>query len=214
MFAFGGRNDKNNTLNLVWCRNLRNPISQWTAKTPMNKSRNNFASVVFENIIYVFGGNFNGNNLKNLILRSCERYDSQHNQWSTIESMIVARKNASAAVYNSCIYIAGGINAYGETEQTVEMYDPQTDTWSQVASMITARSHFALTLFFNRIWAIGGMGANKQSLHLVESYDSVLGRWKKEESLNIVRIGHSAIEFNEKLYVAGGYKKVFKNGKI
>ena len=213
LFAFGGRNLSNNPLNLVWSRNLSDYSSQWTNKAPMKKNRSNFSSVVFNDNIYALGGNFKDYNSKNQILRSCERYNSQLNKWATIDSMSIARKNASAAIYNNCIYIAGGFNEYGVTERSVEKYDFQSETWSEVVPMTTARSHFALTPFDNCLWAIGGLGDDKQALSSVESYDFKSNKWKPEESLNTGRIGHSAIEFNGELYVVGGFKKIIKNGK-
>ncbi len=132
---------------------------------------------------------------------------------SPIDSLKIARKNASAAVYNECIFIAGGINEHGETERSVEKFDPQSKVWSEISPMMTARSHFALTTFAGHLWAIGGRGDDKEALSSVESYDISANKWEIEESLNTARIGHSAIEFNEKLYVIGGFKKCLKNGK-
>ena len=179
----------------------------------MKKNRSNFSSVVFNDNIYALGGNFKNYYSGNRILRSCERYNSQSNHWATIDSMNIARRNASAAIYNNCIYIAGGLNEYGVTERSVEKYDFQSKTWSEVVPMTTARSHFALTPFDNCLWAIGGLGDDKQALSSVESYDFKSNKWKPEESLNTGRIGHSAIEFNGELYVVGGFKKIIKNGK-
>ncbi len=214
LFAFGGRNLSNNPLNLVWSRNLSDISSQWTAMAPMSKNRNNFSSVVFDNNIYALGGNLKDYYSENQTLRSCESYDSQLNQWATIDSMNIARKNASAAIYNNCIYIAGGYNEKRVTERSVEKYDFLSKTWSEVVPMTTARSHFALTPFDNCLWAIGGLGDDKQALSSVESYDFKSNKWKQEKSLNIGRIGHSAIEFNGELFVVGGFKEINKNGKL
>ena len=214
LFAFGGRNLNNNLLNLVWSRNLSDISSQWTAMAPMNENRSNFSSVVSDNDIYALGGNFKDYSSKNQILRSCERYNCKLNQWVTIDSMNIARKSASAAVYNNCIYIAGGSNEYEVTERSAEMYDIQSKTWSKIEPMKTARSHFALTPFAGRLWAIGGLGDDKQALSSVESYDFMSNKWKPEEPLSTGRIGHSAIEFNGELCVVGGFKQIIKNGKL
>ena len=182
--------------------------------TPMSKNRSNFSSVVFDNNIYALGGNFQDYDSGNRILRSCERYNSELNQWKTIDSMNNARRNASAAIYNNCIYIAGGTDENEVTERSVEKYDFQSKTWNEVTPMNIARSYFVLTPFAGRLWAIGGMGGDKQALSSVESYDFMSSKWKQEESLNTGRIGHSAIEFNGELYVVGGFKKIIKNGNV
>ncbi len=209
LYAFGGSHftDK------MWSRDLSEPSSsKWTVKTPMNIKRINFSSVVFNNVIYIFGGESEKDILpsplffgpKNTYECSCERYDTELNQWSMVANMNSGRVNASAAVFNGYIYIAGGKNKLWKTERSVERYCPETDTWREVAPMTTERSQFALTPFAGRLWAIGGRDGDSHTLSSCESYDPVTDTWREEAQLKEQRREHAATEFNGELYVVGG----------
>ncbi len=206
LYAFGGLNDSNNALNLMWSRDLSDPSSQWTARANMKQSRKEFCSVVLNDTIYALGGMSKNNNF----LRSCERYCSQLNEWSRVANMKFGRVGASAAVINGCIYVAGKTNKK-RADKSVSKYCSQTDTWREVAPMTTERYLFALTPFAGRLWAIGGLGGNGQLLSSCESYDPVTGTWREEAPMKGWRCGHAAIEFNGELYVVGGERD---DGKV
>ncbi len=208
LYAFGGRDNDKNALNLMWSRDLSDPSSQWTARADMKLSRRRFCSVVLNDTIYALGGV--DTNIQPL--RSCERYCSQLNEWSTVADMNSGRAGSSAAVINGSIYAAGGVNR-GEILKSVCKYCPETDTWREVAPMTTKRYVFSLTPFAGRLWAIGGKGGDFQPLSSCESYDPVTDTWREEAPMKKERCGHAAIEFNGELYVFGGANKVVK-GKM
>ncbi len=198
MYAFGGHY---NATNKMWSRDLSDPSSQWTARANMKQSRKQFCSVVLNDTIYALGGRGNNNEYS---LRSCERYCSQLNEWSTVADMNSYRDGASAAVINGCIYVAGGWNR--GVFKSVSKYCPETDTWREVAPMTTKRYVFSLTPFAGRLWAIGGKGGDFQPLSSCESYDPVTDTWREEAEMKEWRYRHAAIEFNGELYVVGGWK--------
>ncbi len=201
LYAFGGGGKYENPTNKMWSRDLSDPSSQWTARANMKQSRKQFCSVVLNDTIYALGGRGNNNEYS---LRSCERYCSQLNEWSTVADMNCERASASAAVIDECIYVAGGKDEQREVLNSVCKYCPETDTWREVAQMTTQRSEFSLTPFAGRLWAIGGRGGDLQLLSSCESYDPVTDTWREEEPMKEGRYGHAAIEFNGKLYVVGG----------
>ncbi len=204
MFAFGGIDDDNRATNKMWSRDLSDPSSQWTARANMKQSRKQFCSVVLNDTIYALGGRGNNNEYS---LRSCERYCSQLNEWSTVADMNSERVYASAAVINGCIYVAGGWNEELRAIRSVSKYCPETDTWREVAWMTTGRYFFTLTPFAGRLWAIGGLVGYGHRLSSCESYDPVTETWREEAPLKEGRRDHAAIEFNEELYVVGGWRK-------
>jgi hypothetical protein len=55
---------------------------------------------VINKIIYAMGGHNGLNRIK-----SCEKYDSNTNQWTKFEDMNVSKSDACAAVHDRCIYI-------------------------------------------------------------------------------------------------------------
>ncbi|KAH9399608.1 Kelch-like protein 10, partial [Tyrophagus putrescentiae] len=178
----------------IWSRDLSDPSSQWTSRANMNQRRKWFSSVVLNDSIYALGGVDKNNHS----LRSCERYDSQMNEWFLVAWMNRNFLYASAAVLNGCIYIAGGRGEKSNKNfvRSVEKYDPQSNRWSEVAPMTTARGWFSLTPFAGRLWATGGFRPY-QLLSSVESYDPVTDTWREEAPLKQGRRNHSAIEFNE-----------------
>ncbi len=212
LYAFGGWNTRGRPTKRLWRRNLSDlDSSQWTAKAHMNYSRSAFASVFINDNIYVLGGkHIKNDSFYDCPIRICELYYRSFNHWTTVEPMNSCRVNASAAVLNGCIYIAGGWTGE-EVEKSVEKYDLKSlcQRWILVAPMNTARYHFVLTPFDGRLWAIGGKskeGDDIQPLRSCESYDLVTDTWREEAPMKEGRDGHAAIEFNGELYVVGGEK--------
>lgn len=211
LYAFGGK-DKNGTATKKgWSLDLSEPNSQWTAMAPMRQRRKDFASVVFNDVIYALGGQLD-DELHIRVLNTCERYDSHRNVWTSIAPMAIARHGASAAVYAGFIYISGGTNCRGQIERSMERYDPGSNRWTEIAPMNSPRSSFALTTFVDRLWAIGGFDGS-QPVSNVEFYDARSECWKEQLPLNGKRYNHAAVTFNDELYVVGGYKTFLKNGK-
>ncbi len=200
LYAFGGWDYRSYTTNRMWSVDLNDPSFQWTARANMKQSRKWFSSVVLNDTIYAIGGEDNNN----YTLRSCERYCSQLNQWSTVADTNIDRAGVPEAVINGCIYVVGGDNEK-EVLKSVCKYCPETDTWSEVAPMTTGRKRFALTPFAGRLWAIGGMDEYFQKLSSCESYDPVTDTWREEAPMKGGRWRHAAIEFNGELYVVGGW---------
>ncbi len=200
LYAFGGMERNYNVINKMWSRDLSDPSSQWTARANMKQNGRRFASVVFNDTIYALGGVDNNKHF----FRSCERYCSQLNKWSTVADMNSVRVDASAAVINGCIYVAGG-GGGKSVLRSVERYKPETDTWREVAPMTTQRHLFTLTSFAGRLWAIGGLDGDSQPLSSCESYDPVTDTWREEALMKEGRCFHAAIKFNEELYVIGGW---------
>lgn len=214
LYTFGGSYVYNELSNKVFSHNFSVVSPKWSAMAPMKQKRIHFCSLVLNDTIYALGGLYKSDGFKfQYTLDCCERYDRLQNSWSTIKPLTNGRYGASAALYNNCIFIAGGMNEDKTVLQSVEKYNPQSNTWSFVKQMTTARTHFALTPFNGRLWAIGGQGCAFKTLSTVESYDPVKNEWQEERPLNYGRINHAAREFNGNLYVVGGYRKVFKNGK-
>ncbi len=129
--------------------------------------------------------------------------DNQHGLLKKIKPMRISRKHAAEITYNSCTYIAGGLNEKGVVEKSVEKYDHSLKTWFSIKPMTIARRNFSLVLHAGRIWAIAGIDDNLV-LSSVESYDFEKKTWQEEKSLNDTRYNHAAIEFNKELYVVGG----------
>ena len=94
-----------------------------------------------------------GNNGKER-LKSCEMYDPTKKCWLRMAPMNSARSNASAAVLNDKIYIAGGVEAFALS--SVEMYSFESRSWTVVSFMNLPRRGHALLAHNDSLYAIGG----------------------------------------------------------
>lgn len=71
----------------------------------MITKRGCFAAIYLHGFVFVLGGL----NYTHKLLRYCEKYDVESNQWESIAPMVEPRKNAAAcALTSDTIYVFGG----------------------------------------------------------------------------------------------------------
>ena len=151
LYAIGGQ-DETGILNV---NEAYDPITNsWTSKSPMPTARHHAASAAVDNKIYVTGGrtimflpseNVNVN----------EMYDTEIDEWVTIESMPSKRSGMAAATVNNSIFVFGGedlTKSYSNNEE----YDTQDGKWISQEPMPTPRHGLAAISIDNRIFVIGG----------------------------------------------------------
>lgn len=213
LYAFGGTvNDYFDFISFdcVWSLNLNDSSLIWKARAAMKHCISSSSIVIFNDIIYVLGGETNRDIFDKITnyypISICKRYDSKLDKWFSVEPMNSARSGASAGVFDGCIYIAGGERKIDKCVCSAEKYDTQSDTWSMVAPMITARCDFTLIPFAGRLWAIGGKSFDRKPLRSCESYDPVTDTWREEAPLKEGQSNNTAVVFNGELYVIGGSK--------
>jgi len=84
-------------------------------KNNMLTKRGCFTALYQYGFVFVFGGL----NYTQKVLRYCEKYDVQNDQWEEIAPMVQPRKNASScALTSDTIYVFGGLDI-GSTKQKV-----------------------------------------------------------------------------------------------
>jgi hypothetical protein len=54
--------------------------------------------------------------------------------------MVTKRFACGSAVFNGCIYVAGGYNTSEEYLSSVECFDPRTEQWREAAAMSSRRT--------------------------------------------------------------------------
>jgi hypothetical protein len=100
----------------------------------MISKRGCFTALYQYGFVFVFGGL----NYTHKVLRYCEKYDIENDQWEEIAPMVEPRKNASScALTSDTIYVFGGSSTPKETtagtmntSDSVEQYCVSTDTWT------------------------------------------------------------------------------------
>jgi len=118
-------------------------------------------SVVYNNLIYVMGGNHGPKPLS-----AVDVYHPATNLWTSASDMIGAANYSAATVANGFIYVLGGYD--GTFSQRVSKYDPGADAWYIRSDMQTGRSCLGAAFLNNHIYAIGGI--NSFPLATVEEY--------------------------------------------
>ena len=123
-----------------------------TALTSMPTSLQQHAAAVYNNKLYVMGGNNAGGTTQD----SLYEYDpagSPGGTWTTLATMPAGRYSLKAATLGSYIYAVGG--SVGSLVDTVYRYDPANNDWKTVIPMGTSRASFGLGVANNAMFAVG-----------------------------------------------------------
>jgi N-acetylneuraminic acid mutarotase len=143
----------------------------WTQMAPIPTAVMGYASVVFDNKIYIIsGGNESGPDYNPTKL--VQIFDPATNQWTNgtpiPTGIISARACATTGLSASKrVYVIGGaLTSYARWEtynviNLTQIYDPETDTWTTGAPMLTPREDFGIAVVNDEIYAIGGVKEEK-----------------------------------------------------
>ena len=110
-----------------------------------------FASLLDDRVLATGGSTSRGS------LDDAEIYDAQHNTWSALPSMPVARNQHTAtALLDGSVLVAGGTSATGDVLDTAALFHSD-GTWTPTGRMSQPRwGHTALRLNDGRVLIIGG----------------------------------------------------------
>lgn len=175
-------------------------VGSWTAKTSMPTARLQHSLGVVGSIVYVVGGNENGN-----VTATVQAYSSAADVWTPKASMSAPRELLGIGVVNGILYAVGG-QSTSAVVGTLEAYDPATNTWNIKASMPTPRTRIAVATVDGVLYAIGGCTdtACGGFVGTVEAYDPVSDMWTTRASMPTARRDLTAQPVNGLIYVAGG----------
>lgn len=176
---------------------------QWQYKSPMPTARKGITGAVLDNRIWVLGGAKRENNALNRV----EVYNPAADSWDTrVPSLLKARDNATAQVWQNSIYVFGGRNGH-ELIREVERYDPDSAKWEIIGQIPTPRFGMASLVVDSTIWLIGGTGLNYNTFYnRVDIYYPNENRWEElPAKLNFARGDPMAAVIEGEVYVFGGY---------
>ena len=201
------------------CSNSDNPtgsdepglVPGWTEKSDMPTARFYPTSFVFNNKIYVVGGETNI-----IPLDILEEYSPDTDTWTTKTPMPTSRSMTAAHVVNDRIYVIGGMGDYDGDNwppiSKVEEYNPATDTWAVKSNMPTARSALLSAVYNDKIYVISGItgpirawsGDEYPKTDIVEVYDPATDTWATLSPIPTARFVGCAGIIDGKIYVVGG----------
>ena len=159
----------------------------WNAKTvlPTPRSYPSFGVAVYQNKIYVIGGN-NGSGNPNL-LSTNEVYDPATDTWENKKPMPTSREWAEANTFNDKIYVIGGVtdNSLYVHTPVNEVYDPATDSWTTAQPAPYAVIKGASAVVDDKIYILGGLSEQEDPLNARTNqvYDTETDTWSLGASL-------------------------------
>lgn len=152
---------------------------------------------VWDNRIYVFGGDTYGENDKAF------EYDPSTNTWTEKASFPGrGRGNTAAVTVGDKMYLLGGQHPSFNTVAWVDEYDPISNTWSTKADMPTNRRYLSAAVADGKIYAFGG--GNYSAVDVVEEYDPATNSWTSKTPMPSAREYMTAIPYGGLIYVLGG----------
>lgn len=149
---------------------------QWNYKTPMPSARKSMAVAVYQDRIWVMGGNGGrvmGPSYSSLV----EVYDPVTDTWDTsIPDLTYPRAEGVAQNLNDQIFIFGGLNGNGLVK-AVEKYDPVSGNWQVVSEIPTPRRGLTSVIKDSVIWLMGGSNLQNNFYNFVEIYNPRSNSW-------------------------------------
>lgn len=140
IYLVGLKGDGGKSLSRSSCLRYEPATKEFKRIGELNNGRSQSALVCSNNLLFVFGGH---DQIR--CLSSCEVYSIQEDKWSTIPSMIEARRGCGAALHEQTglIYIVGGTNG-GKSLKSVEIFDIKSKKWSVGPDLNIARTNVAI----------------------------------------------------------------------
>ncbi len=134
----------------------------WVTKSPLLNATDYYASAVFNEKLYVFGG-VAENKSRQLLENMTQIYDPQTDSWSYGASSPIitgaARAGATTGVNappKIYLFDAGNLSL-----PSGQIYDPETNTWTIGIAQPTSRMALGLTVENDLIYAIGGIAMSE-----------------------------------------------------
>lgn len=222
LVALGGKQSTNQVSNSV--QFLCSRKKRWQPLTTMPTAAYCHCVAVFNDFLFVAGGQEHFDNNGNTALSSCFRYDPRSNKWIKLKSMLEPRTDFHLSAFDEKSLIAvAGRNQNGPLN-SCERYYVGLDKWEKITLLpISVCAHAGATLN-NSLYIAGGFAADgfqrgcykltkvirqetstSSNTLSPRSFEDFV--WEKKASLNIERGLHCMVQIKGKLYAIGGNNK-------
>lgn len=191
-----------------------NAQNTWSPRAPMLVPVDFSASCVFNNQLYVFGGEYQA---FGHLTSAGESYDSSANAWSLLPPLPQVIAESGAATCQGKIYVVGGLAASGNNVTTVSIFDPVSGAWSTGAPMPIAAAEYVCVPVNGQIYCIGnyvngGPPDFNPTGGEVQIYDPTTDSWSIGPLMLTPRYGACGVAVGSSIYVFGGTTPTVQNG--
>lgn len=184
----------------------------WTIKTPMPTPRANFATAVYQDKVYCFGGFTKVNTTWGYLEQGStvnEVYDPAKDTWEAKSPMPTARSYLQANAVDGKIYLLGG----RDNDALVEVYDPANDSWASMPPIPNADLFYGSANIGNTIYAfVGSENGTEGFKWMTKIYSVLTGNWSSRTSASIApRIAVAAtigVMAPRRIYVMSGWSEM------
>ena len=121
------------------------------------------------------------------------------------------RQEIQPALLGGRIYVTGGYTPTAAVSALVEVYDPASTTWDTAAPLSQPLHHAATAVIDSVLYVIGGYtnpGVPWITTDAVSAYTAVSDSWTPRAPIPTPRGEHTAVVFENKIYVIGGHDQV------
>ena len=154
--------------------------------------KESFCSVVVDRLIYAIGG------VATLCCSDCFTFDTDGNNWKQLAFMNMARRDACGVNKNDeKIFVAGGVDHFGNFMDSCEVYNIATNEWQVIASLKMPRYRGKMVLIDETIYVLGGQFTERykddvcvflDGMVPVECYDEKRDQWNDRTRMPINKI--------------------------
>ncbi len=188
-------NDENNE------RQIQVESAEWTQLPEMPTPRSEIDGVIYNGVIYVAGGFYNGSETSGAF----EAYHIEEERWEILPDMPQPAHHPAVAAVDGMIYVSGGWYNFGEEQQNLSSFwgfNIENGEWTQKADMPYTRGAHRKVHYDGDIYVISGAGPEPAD---ILRYNIENNSWEiLDVKLELVR-DHAAITLaGENLYIISG----------
>ncbi|GMT11150.1 hypothetical protein PFISCL1PPCAC_2447, partial [Pristionchus fissidentatus] len=201
IYAFGGGDTSEAYSKKMW----RYEGGNWKRCADMHEKRANMGGmvVIYQNRIYVFGGN------QHFVTRlaTCECYDPVQDSWTQLPDMPHQRADAAAVVVGDVIYVSGGLT-HNRVLAEMDAYLPKEREWRGAGNLAAGFSGHCLTAEESAdgsyLISYGGY-TGKDRITSVFKKKLPDGKWGETPKMNTPRSSASLVPFGRnEFFIFGG----------
>lgn len=152
----------------------------WNPRAPMPAPRTGITGATAGEFVVVAGG-YSPRSWGGVgIADDTFAYNTAANTWITLAPLPTPIATGAMAAARGRLYMIGGDDGDGVSNDTNFEYDPSTDSWASRAPMPTPRENFVAVTLRNRIFVAGGVDVSDpdlNGLNAFEMYDPATDTW-------------------------------------